>query len=117
MYFSVPTCKVETWGGELDNIGNQASINNNAVSGVTYQVDQFYNGIGTINGVSSARVVGSGCLVAFKDSVGTSLCTLASGDYRFQSFAHDNGCGNDVVTQYTIQVTGIVFAHRTKTLI
>ena len=118
MYFSVSRCKVETGGGDsLDDTRFQASINNNAVPGLLYQVDQFYNGIGKLNAVSSARVIGSGCIVAFKDNTGTTLCTLSSGDYMYQSFVYDNGCGNDVVTQYTIQSGGIVFSHRTKTFI
>ena len=49
MYFSVSRCKVETGGGDsLDDTRFQASINNNAVPGLLYQVDQFYNGIGKI---------------------------------------------------------------------
>ena len=105
---------METWGDELDNPVMQASINNNAVPDILYQVDQFYNGIGSISGVSSARIVGSCCIVAFKNNLGSTLCTLRSDDFPFQSFVHDNGCGNDVVTQYTVQVeTGTVFIYTT----
>ena len=74
-----------------------------------YQVNQFYNGIGSINGVSSGRVIGIGCVVDFKDNQGTTVCTLNSGDYSASEFI--GSCGNDVVTQYTIQ--GIILMHIT----
>jgi len=98
------SCWVEAWGGPLDDSTWQASINTKAVPNILYQVDKFYNGIGTINGVSTARVVGTGCAVSFKNNAGTTMCILRSGDYPFDSFVYDNGCGNDVVTQYTIEI-------------
>ena len=103
------TCRVETWGGQLDVNTNQASINQAAVPGVVYQVNQFYNGIGSIDGVSSGRVIGIGCMVDFKDNQGTTLCVLPSGDYKASVF--NDSCGNDVVTQYTIQIAGNILAH------
>ena len=56
---------METWGGGLDDNSYQASINLDAQIGVTYQVDQFYNGIGSVNGVSSSRITGDNCVVEF----------------------------------------------------
>ena len=50
----------------MDNKSWKASINNNAMPVVSYQVDQLFNDIGTIDGVSSARVIGSSNRVAFK---------------------------------------------------
>jgi hypothetical protein len=91
-------CRVETWGGGLDDAKWQASINENAIAGTTYQVDAFYNGIGNINGVSCLRIIGEGCRVQFKDKSGSPLCTLAPGE----SCYHNNGCGNDVITQYNV---------------
>ena len=93
-------CTIETWGSNLNDSNFQASINNNAIPGVLYQVDDFLNGIGAISGVSSAKVSGVECTVAFKDSRGVDRCVLSSGNYAFTSFVP--ACGNDVVTQYTI---------------
>ena len=112
------SCWVETWDGDLDDNTWQASINRNAVPNTLYQIDKFYNGIGSINGVSSARVVGSGCVVSFKNKYGTTMRILRSGAYPFQSFVHDNGCGNDVVTQYTIEIqSGMISVYTIRTLI
>ena len=106
--FSVFKCRVETWGGALDDTAWPSSINNNAVPGNPYEIEQHfsdnvwtnYNPFGE-EGVSNARIIGSGCVVKFKDNSGTTRCTLSSGDYAWPSFA--NKCGNDVVTQYTVQ--------------
>ena len=71
-------------------------------------MDQFYNGIGTIGDVSSARVIGSGCVVVFKDNAGITLCNLSSGEHNAESFI--NTCGNGVVTQYSIQSAGTIYS-------
>ena len=84
----------------MDNNEFQASINNNAIHGETYQVDDFLNGIGKIDGVSSGRVIGTTCKVNFKDNVSNTRCTFPWGDHDTEEFT--TACGNDVVTQYTI---------------
>ena len=96
----------------MDDTTWQASINDNAIPGESYPVDQFYNGIGTINGVTSGRIIGNGCNVAFKDSGGATRCVLSSGNYTGVQFI--NECGNDVVTQYTVHSSGIIYANRNE---
>ena len=102
--FLAPTCRVETWGGELDDNNYQASINDNVIPGEIYYVDQYYNGIGSIDGVSAVRVVGDGCVISFSCAGCTAGqgCTLSAGDYPFDLFTRGRHCPNDVITQYRV---------------
>ena len=82
---------MEAWSSMyLDN--GQASINNKAREGITYQI--------SIVGVSSARVIGDECQVRFMDANGNLCCEVGEGEFQGNDFMAN--CGNDVVTQYTI---------------
>ena len=83
-------CTVEAWPDHLDQ--GQASIDVNAVREKTYQI--------SIDGVSSARIIGVGCKVKFMDAGNNSRCELGAGSFAAANFIAT--CGNDVVTQYTI---------------
>ena len=81
---------MEAWPDHLDQ--GQASIDVNAVREKTYQI--------SIDGVSSARIIGVGCKVKFMDAGNNSRCELGAGSFAAANFIAT--CGNDVVTQYTI---------------
>ena len=83
-------CTVEAWPHHLDQ--GQASINNKAREGMTYQI--------SIGGVSSARIIGDQCKIRFMDTNDNSRCELEAGSFSAEQFIA--ACGNDVVTQYTI---------------
>ena len=91
---------METWGHHLDDNSVQASINDNAVPGQSYQVIDFYNSIDPTDGGSSSRIIGNDCVIQFKDNNGVTRCTLTTGEYAASNFI--SLCGNDVVTQYTV---------------
>ena len=91
-------CSFELWGSELGDDSFQASINMAGQNNVTYQVESFWNGIGSSSGISSARI--SGCTAKLMDTNGQKKCILSPGNYNKSKFIPL--CGNDVVTQYTI---------------
>ena len=93
------SCRVELWGGPLDQTNYQVSLNVDAEYGEIYQVEDFWNGKGIRSGVSSARVIG--CAITTMDKNGQRKCFLAPGDYPDQKFI--TRCGNNVVTQYHVQ--------------
>ena len=97
---------MDTWGGDLDDNTWQASINNYAYDEETYRVDQFYNGVGTINQVSSTRIIGHRCNINFKNIGGDIVCTLSAGSYDKSQFQSNNNCGVDVIIFYTVELTG-----------
>ena len=78
----------------------QVSKNIETIPGQTYDVDKFYNEIGGIDDVSSGRIIGSECIVEFKDNNGKTICFLTAGDYTIIDFQKQ--CGKDVVTQYSV---------------
>ena len=73
-------------------------MNTQAKAGVVYEVGNFWNGIGSIDGISSARI--AGCTVRFMDVTGKKRCELPPGEYNASKFM--SSCGNDVVTQYKV---------------
>ena len=90
-------CRIELWGGSLDDNRWQASINTAAEKNITYHIKSFWNGVGSFNGISSARI--QGCTAELMDSSGQKRCILTPGIYK-SNFPYN--CGNDVVTQYRI---------------
>ena len=92
---------MELWGGDLDDATYQASRNIDVDVGKLYQVKDFWNDPGTINAVSSARIVGCANQgVELMDKDGAHRCQLMTGEYAKVEFA--STCGNDIVTQYKI---------------
>merc|ERR1711962_774879 len=95
-------CTVSLWGGPLDDQMWQASINQNAQAGKTYNTGCCW--IGSIDGISSGTI-SIGCPnVAMKDINNRTLCVLGPGSYPEGSFIPK--CGNDVVAVYTISKYG-----------
>ena len=90
MIYGLGVCTVEAWPDYLDQ--GQASIEYDTIKGKTYQI--------SIDGVSSARILGNGCKVRFMDETYQPSCELSAGSYDGAQFIAS--CGNDVVTQYTI---------------
>ena len=90
------------WGGHLDDTLYQASVNMVVDEGIVYQVHDFWNGVGSLDAISSARIVG--CInqgVELMDANGQKRCELTTGKYVADEFI--SRCGNDVVTQYKIR--------------
>ena len=101
------SCRVELWGGPLDQTNYQVSLNVDAEYGEIYQADDFWNGKGIRSGVSSARVIG--CAITMFDENGAKKCFLAPGDYQHPKFI--TRCGNNVVTQYHVQKGDILVSN------
>ena len=90
------------WGGHLDDTSNQASVNMVVDKGIVYQVQDFWNGVGSLDAISSARIVGcTNQVVELMDASGKKRCELNAGEYPAKEFI--SRCGNDVVTQYKIK--------------
>ena len=93
---------MELWGGNLDDSSYQASVNTAVVEGTVYQVSDFWNDVGSLNAISSARIVG--CTnggVELMDDTGLMRCELTTGEYPHEEFI--SLCGNDIVTKYKIR--------------
>jgi len=93
----VELCRVELWGGPIDDPLYQASINANIEADTTYLVADYNNEIGAIDPVSTARISGS-CAIRMMDTDGNEVCVLIAGQYDGPTF--DAACGNDVVVSY-----------------
>ena len=90
------------WGGDLDVSSYQASVNMVVDEGIVYQVQAFWNGVGSVNAISSARIVGcTNQVIELMDASGQKRCELTTGEYLATEFI--SRCGNDVVTQYKIR--------------
>ena len=90
------------WGGDLDDPLYQSSVNMVVDEGIVYQVQDFWNGVGSLDPISSGRIIG--CTnqgVEFMDASGQKRCELTTGEYLATEFI--SRCGNDVVTQYEIR--------------
>ena len=93
---------MELWGGHLDDTSYQASVNMVVDAGIVYQVQDFWNGVGSLNAISSGRIVGCTIQgVELMDASGQKRCELTTGEYPAEEFI--SRCGNDVVTQYKIR--------------
>lgn len=91
-------CRVELWGGPLDQKNYEVSLNVGARQGKIYQVADYWNGTGIQSGISSARVIG--CSITMFDENGRRKCFLTPGEYQHVRFA--SLCQNNVVTQYQV---------------
>jgi hypothetical protein len=90
-------CHVEFWGGHLDDTNWQMCGGNNLGD---FKIFDHCNGVGSVNGVSAARVAGQ-CSVQVYDGSNKLLCTLAAGDYAHGNFV-SAGCGNDVAQRAVV---------------
>ena len=98
VFMCLDNCRIELWGGPLDQTNYDVSLNVDAKQGKIYQVADYWNGTGVQSGISSARVLG--CAITMFGENGKRKCLLTPGEYEHNRF--NSLCQTNAVTQYKV---------------